>query len=128
MGALATSRSTPTAVCLGHVAAQCAVVIQVLPAQCKSVHALAQQVGHAVGDQERVAWVGDATGRRLHQTQLAVGGAEQHDADIADHAATVKLAFHHTPAKTAKFDLVVCGFLCTAWHWQSHTVTGFRNP
>ena len=35
----------------GHVTAQCAVVIQVLPAQRQAIHALAQQVGCAVGDQ-----------------------------------------------------------------------------
>ena len=62
-----------------------------------------------MGDHERAAWVGDATGCGLHQTELAVGGPKQHDAGVAGHAAAVKLAFHHTPAKTVKFDLVVCG-------------------
>ena len=47
----------------GHIQPQCAVVVQVLPPQCQTVDALAQQVGHAVRDQERAARVGDAMGR-----------------------------------------------------------------
>ena len=61
----------------------------------------------------------------VQQTQLAVGGPEQHDAGIAGHAAAVKLALHHPPAQTAKFDRGL-QFLVYSLALAPHLVIGFR--
>ena len=110
----------------GHVAAQCAVVVQVFPAECQAVHALAQHVGHAVRDQQRVARVGDAARCGIEQAQLAVSGPQQHHASVTGHGTAVKTPFDDSPAKTAKFDLAGLNFFGTVWHWQSLVVIGLR--
>ena len=94
-------------------------VVEVLPAQCQAIHALAQHVPYSVLDQQRAAWVGDATCRRIQQSELAVNFAQQHHSAIAGHAATVKTAFDHPSAQTAKVHGFGGKFFGTVWHWQS---------
>ena len=100
-----------------HIAAQCAVVVEVLSAQCQAIDTLAQQLGHAVGDQQRVARVSDSTSCSFYQTELALSGTQPDDTSIAGHAGAIKLALNHTSTQTTKVNLVVCSFLCTVWHW-----------
>ena len=88
----------------GHVAAQRAVVVQILPAQRQAIHALAQHVAHAVLDQQRAARVGNAARGCFEQAQLAIDLAQQHHAAVAGHAAAIEAALHDSSAKTAKLD------------------------
>ena len=110
----------------GHVLAPGLVVVQIFPAQCKSIHALAQHVHHGVCDQCWVARISNAARRRSNQAKFAIGGTEQHHSGIAGHAATVKAAFHNAPAKAAKFDLACLDFFGTVWRWRSCVAIGVR--
>jgi hypothetical protein len=99
----------------GHVLAQRAVIVQILPAECQPVHALAQHVAHAVLDEQRAARVGDAVRGRLDQPELAIDLAQQQHPAVACHAATVEAALHHTSAKTAELDRPNLNFFGTVW-------------
>ena len=87
-----------------HIAAQRAVVVQVLPAQCQAVHALAQHVAHGVRDQQRVARIGNAATGRFDQSKLAIHRRQQHHSTIAGHAATIESALHNPSAQAAEVD------------------------
>jgi hypothetical protein len=73
-----------------HALPQRLVVVQVLPPQSQTVHALAQHVAHRVRDQQRITRVCDAARRRRRQPDLAVRGRQQHHAPVTGHAATVE--------------------------------------
>ena len=103
----------------GHVLAQCIVIVQVFPAQCQPIYPLAQQVAHAVCDQQWAARISDAARCRIHQAQLAVHLAEQHHATIAGHAAPVESTFDHTSAQVAEIHGLGIKLFCTVWHWRS---------
>ena len=99
----------------GHVLAQRAVIVQVFPAQCESIHPLAQHVAYTVFDQERAARIGNAACGRVHQSQLAIHLPEQHHATIARHAAAVESSLHYTPAQSAKVQRSNVNFFGTVW-------------
>src|SRR5207249_96705 len=102
-----------------HVLAQRTVVVQVLPAQSQTVHALAQHVTHGVCDEQRAAWIGNAARCRIRQAKFAIRLGQQHHPGIAGHAAAVKTTLYDSSAKPAKFNLVCSNFFGTVWHWQS---------
>ena len=56
------------------------------------------------------------TDGRLHQSKLAVGGPQQHDASVAGHAAAVKSTLHDSATELTKFDLARSNFFGTVWH------------
>lgn len=99
----------------GHVTAQSTVVVEVFPAQRQAVHPLAQHVAHVMRDQQRIARIGDAARRRIHQAQLAIELAKQHDATIAGHAAAVEAPLHHASAQPAKVHGPNVNFFGTVW-------------
>jgi hypothetical protein len=99
----------------GHVLAQCAVVVEVFPAQRQPVHALAQHVAHRVLDEQRAAWVGDATRGRIKQPELAIDLAQQKHPTVAGHAAAVEAALHDAPAQATKLDRPNLNFFGTVW-------------
>ena len=78
------------------------------------------------GDQQWLAWIGDAARSSIHQSKLVVCGAQEHDAAITGHVATVKAALYDTSAQAAQFDgwgIWACG---TVWHRQSSVEIGVR--
>jgi hypothetical protein len=77
--------------------AQLVVVDQVLVAQRDCEHPLPHQTGHCVLDQISGAVISKAFGKTLDQSDLPVGGAEQHRSGLRRHPAAIKSG-HHRPA------------------------------
>ena len=102
VGALATSRSTPTAVCIGQIAPQCLVIVQILPAQ--------RQPYTRWRSMSRTACV-MSSGLRGSAMQRAAASIspsrvrrrQQHHASVAGHAAAVEAALHHASAQPPEF-------------------------
>jgi hypothetical protein len=99
----------------GRVAAQCAVVVQVLPAQRQPDHALAQHVAHGVRDPQRVARVSCAAAGRFDQPELAIDGRQQHHPAVAGHAAAVEAAFDNPSAHATEIDHTHVRWFGTGW-------------
>jgi hypothetical protein len=77
-----------------RVVAQLVVIDQVLVAQRDTEYPLPDQARHRVFDQIRHPIIGETTGKTLNQSDLLVGGAEQHRARIGRHLAAVERGHH----------------------------------
>jgi len=73
---------------------QLVVVDQVLVAQRNPQHPLAHQAHHLVHHQLGRAMIGEAAGKALDQSDLPIGGAEQHRSGLRGHRAAVKGRYH----------------------------------
>jgi hypothetical protein len=105
VGALATSRSTPTAVCIAT--SWRSAPWSFRSSQPSASHRRAGAACRArVLDQQRVARIGMQRAAASINPSLR-SAAQQHHPAIAGHAAAVKPALYDTSAKAAKFDLAV---------------------
>jgi hypothetical protein len=77
-------------------------------------------------DRQCVTRIWYAARRRIKQTELSIGRAQQHHATIAGHAASVKADLYNTPIHSAKFSLTRSYFFGLVWQWQSCVVIGVR--
>ncbi len=72
------------------VGAQMVEVVGILVAASDGEHAGAQDVGHAVRHQGRIARIGDQPRQPVSDPQAPLGSRQQHDAAIGGDPATIK--------------------------------------
>jgi hypothetical protein len=88
------------------------VVVEVLVTQRQPVDALAQQIGHRVGDEARIAPILENPGQRRGQPHSAIRLPQEHYPTIAGNIAAGKTRLNFSAIKAWKTK--VC--LCTLWH------------
>jgi hypothetical protein len=73
------------------------VVVDQIRSPSDPEHTLSDQAQHRVFDQIGHPVIGETAGKALDQSDLLVGGAEQHRAGIRCHLAAVKRGHHFAP-------------------------------
>jgi uncharacterized protein (UPF0548 family) len=87
---IAARRQPPAGQLEGGVPAQIAKIIRIRVAAGDGEHTWAQNVGHRMGDQRRVAMVGDECRQHADQAKLLVGPGQQQNAAVETDQAAVE--------------------------------------
>jgi hypothetical protein len=94
-----------------RIMAQLVVVDQILVAQRDPENTLSDQARHRVFDQISHPAIGETAGKALDQSDLLVGGTEQHRAGIRCHLATIERRHHFASFDRCKAEQI-CTTLC----------------
>ncbi len=96
----------------GQIVAQRVVIIEILVAQREAVDALAQQIDLLMGDQLRIARIGQRRIQRAGQPEPAVGLAQEHHAAVAGNLAALEARLDFAPIEAWKIEKLGI----TIWH------------
>lgn len=96
----------------GQIVAQRVVIVEILGAQREAIDALPQQIDLLLGDQLRVAWVGQGGIQRAGQAQASIGRAQKHHATVAGDIPALETRLDFAPIEAWKLKQFVVPF----WH------------